>query len=387
MSSIGNILASRLVRRNSATVREDDSCDLLNEEHFTKLLSVERRRAERSRRQFILMLLDAHEAGQAEDTDKLLVKAGSAVAGSIRATDAKGWYQSHRTLGVVFTEVGPTDTDINEALSAVQARIGAGLRKELTQKQANSVHLSFHVFPENWNSDGHDSIADPKLYPDLLRVRGFRRLSRVIKRTMDVAGSLLALLVLSPVFAVIAAAIKLTSRGPVIFRQKRVGQYGKSFTFLKFRSMYFGNDSKLHQDYVRSFISAKASVAGQDGSGNLVYKLRDDPRITPLGKILRKTSLDEIPQFLNVLQGQMSLVGPRPPIPYEFSSYDRWHRSRLLETKPGITGLWQVNGRSKTTFDEMVRLDLKYARAWSLWLDIKILFKTPRAVLWGEGAY
>jgi lipopolysaccharide/colanic/teichoic acid biosynthesis glycosyltransferase len=118
-----------------------------------------------------------------------------------------------------------------------------------------------------------------------------------------------------------------------------------------------------------------------------VYKLREDPRITPLGKILRKTSLDELPQFINVLRGDMSLVGPRPPLPYELTSYSRWHRSRLLETKPGITGLWQVNGRSSTTFDEMVRLDLRYARAWSLWLDLKILFKTPWAVFWGQGAY
>jgi lipopolysaccharide/colanic/teichoic acid biosynthesis glycosyltransferase len=387
MASIENVVASRLVRRSDARRANSDSCDLLNEESFTNLLSIERRRAERSRRQFILMLLDAHQETQSADLDKLLLRAGSAAAECIRATDAKGWYQNHQTIGVVFTEIGPTDSDIDDALSAVQARIGAALRKELTQRQANSIHLSFHVFPEKWNSDGHDSIADLKLYPDLRRVHGFRRLSRVTKRAMDVTGSLLAILVLSPLFALIGLAVKLTSKGPMIFRQKRVGQYGESFTFLKFRSMYSGNDPKLHQDYVRDFIAAKAKSTAQGQPGTLVYKLQDDPRITPLGKFLRKTSLDEIPQFFNVLQGYMSLVGPRPPIPYEFSSYDRWHRSRLLETKPGITGLWQVNGRSRTTFDEMVRLDLRYARAWSLWLDIKILFKTPRAVLWGEGAY
>jgi lipopolysaccharide/colanic/teichoic acid biosynthesis glycosyltransferase len=160
-----------------------------------------------------------------------------------------------------------------------------------------------------------------------------------------------------------------------------------SFTFLKFRSLYFGSDPKIHQDYVKSFISARPDSVSHKKDGRSVYKLRDDPRITPFGKLLRKTSLDELPQFFNVLSGEMSLVGPRPPVPYEFNSYDRWHRSRLLEMKPGISGLWQVSGRSKTTFDEMVRLDLRYAREWSLWLDIKILLKTPRAVFSGEGAY
>ncbi len=119
----------------------------------------------------------------------------------------------------------------------------------------------------------------------------------------------------------------------------------------------------------------------------VVYKITNDPRITPLGRFLRKTSLDELPQFINVLKGEMSLVGPRPPIPYELENYDAWHRHRLLGKKPGITGLWQVKGRSKTTFDSMVRLDLQYIREWSLWLDVKLLLQTPLAVLRGKGAY
>jgi lipopolysaccharide/colanic/teichoic acid biosynthesis glycosyltransferase len=127
--------------------------------------------------------------------------------------------------------------------------------------------------------------------------------------------------------------------------------------------------------------------AREGPSQNAVYKIQDDPRVTRVGKFLRKTSLDELPQLINVLKGEMSLVGPRPPIPYELEAYQIWHRRRVLEAQPGITGLWQVNGRSRIKFDDMVRLDLQYARTWSVWLDIKILWQTPRAVLFGAGAY
>ncbi|MCH8268616.1 MAG: sugar transferase [Acidobacteria bacterium] len=200
---------------------------------------------------------------------------------------------------------------------------------------------------------------------------------------MDIVGSILALIVFSPVFVAIALAIKLSSKGPILFRQDRVGQYGKSFTFLKFRSMHCASDHSLHKEYVRRLIAGKTDPKQSKG----VYKIVADPRVTRVGEFLRKTSLDEFPQFLNVLRGEMSLVGPRPPIPYEFESYDIWHRRRVLEVKPGITGLWQVTGRSRTTFDDMVRLDLRYARSWSPWLDLKILLKTPQAVFSRQGAY
>jgi lipopolysaccharide/colanic/teichoic acid biosynthesis glycosyltransferase len=150
--------------------------------------------------------------------------------------------------------------------------------------------------------------------------------------------------------------------------------------------MYFQSHAKIHQDYVTEFISGDQERA-QAGSQSGIYKIKDDPRVTPVGRFLRKTSLDELPQFFNVLKGEMSLVGPRPPIPYEVEKYDIWHRRRFLEVKPGITGLWQVEGRSRTRFDEMVRLDLKYAKTWSPWMDIKILLRTPKAVLRGDGAY
>jgi lipopolysaccharide/colanic/teichoic acid biosynthesis glycosyltransferase len=173
----------------------------------------------------------------------------------------------------------------------------------------------------------------------------------------------------------------------VFFRQSRVSQYGKHFTFLKFRSMKVATSDTIHKDYVKNFIAGKAETPTSTGQKAPVYKITNDPRVTAIGRFMRRTSLDEVPQFWNVFIGEMSLVGPRPPIPYELEAYDVWHRRRLLEVKPGITGLWQIHGRSSTTFDEMVRLDLQYSRTWSPMLDVKILLDTPRAVLMGDGAY
>ena len=150
--------------------------------------------------------------------------------------------------------------------------------------------------------------------------------------------------------------------------------------------MYTNNDPKIHQEYVQQFIAGKDGLDKSEKSEKPVYKLTNDPRVTSIGRFLRKTSLDELPQFWNVLRGDMSLVGPRPPVPYEFEVYDIWHRRRVLEVKPGVTGLWQVSGRNRMLFDEMVRLDLRYCQTWSLWLDLKILFATPRAVFNGDGA-
>src|SRR5579885_1426244 len=205
---------------------------------------------------------------------------------------------------------------------------------------------------------------------------------------IDVVGSGVGLLLSAPVFLLIAALVKLSSKGPVFFRQQRIGQHGMPFTFLKFRTMYVNNDNNVHKEYVKKLIAGKAHAhAGSNGGETVVYKITRDPRITRIGSFLRRTSLDELPQLINVLLGEMSLVGPRPPIKYEVEAYDIWHRGRLMEAKPGITGLWQVSGRSRVKFDEMVRLDIRYARTWSLWLDLKILLRTPRAVLLGEGAY
>ena len=256
----------------------------------------------------------------------------------------------------------------------------------LSIREINEIRLSFHIFPEDWDDEGLDGPATSTLQMELAREINRKKVSLSLKRLIDIAGSLGGLILCVPVFAIIALAIKLTSRGPVLFRQVRLGQYGKKFTFLKFRSMYVNNDQKIHQEYVEGFILGASGTEQTAGNHRKVYKLTADPRITPLGRFLRNSSLDELPQFLNVLRGEMSLVGPRPPVIYEFERYDLWHKQRLLAVKPGITGLWQVDGRSRVKFDEMVRLDIRYARSWSLWLDIKILLQTPRAVISGTGA-
>jgi lipopolysaccharide/colanic/teichoic acid biosynthesis glycosyltransferase len=275
--------------------------------------------------------------------------------------------------------------DIMLAATVVDRRGGDILRNRLSLEQLSQVSVSFHLFPEDWDQESRKP-SNPVFYPDLSKREQTRRAFGALKRIMDVVGSTVALALGAPVFLAIAIAIKATSKGPVFFQQRRIGQHGKPFVFLKFRSMYVGNDAGVHKEYVKQLIAGTAERHA-NGNGDGVFKLTKDSRITPVGAFLRSTSLDELPQFINVLKGEMSLVGPRPPIPYEVEAYDFWHRRRLLEAKPGITGLWQVSGRSRVTFDEMVRLDLRYARTWSPWMDVKILLRTPRAVLLGEGAH
>lgn len=205
------------------------------------------------------------------------------------------------------------------------------------------------------------------------------------KRLLDVAGAAIALVLLAPVMAAVALAVALSSRGPVVFRQVRVGLHGRPFVFYKFRTMFHGVDDAVHRDFVARLIRGEApEEPGADGHAGS-FKLQQDPRITPLGRFLRRTSLDELPQFLNVLRGDMSLVGPRPPLPYEAAQYSPWHRRRLAG-KPGITGPWQVDGRSQVPFDEMVRMDLAYLERCSPGLDLRLLARTVFVVLRGDGA-
>jgi len=363
----------------------DGERSILSEVAFQKMISVERKRTERSRKPFLLMLLDTGTTHSGPNNGKALGSIVSTLLAATRETDVTGWYKEHSIVGVMFTEL-VTD-EKNSILSTMLIRVTSALRDSLTFEQFNQISISFHLFPDDWAHDLPQSPGNPTLYPDLMKRDNARKLFSGVKRVMDIVGSVLALLINAPVFMAVALAIKLSSKGPVFFRQQRVGQHGKPFTFLKFRSMYVGNDASVHKEYVKQFIAGRAELKPSDGNGNGVYKLTNDSRITPVGSFLRRTSLDELPQFINVLKGEMSLVGPRPALSYEVENYDLWHRRRLLEAKPGITGLWQVNGRSRVKFDEMVRLDLRYARTWSPWLDMKILMRTPRAVLFGEGAY
>ena len=357
----------------------------LPEPMFLQALCRERKRAERSRRLFVLMVLHLGESVENRDGAHVLSKSGDAISSAIRATDIAGWYKRHSAFAVIFTELGTADK--KSALSALRERVTTTLRSTLRTDELPHVHLSFHCFPEDWHDHETALPAIVQMYPDLAQRDEGKTMARVIKRAMDLVGSCVGLIVLSPLFLGIAVAIKLSSPGPVLFRQRRVGQHGVPFTFVKFRSMYAANDSAIHKEYIKRLIAGNVHGGVSEAGDTVVYKITEDPRVTRVGRFLRRTSLDELPQLLNVLRGEMSLVGPRPPIPYEVDSYDVWHRRRVLEVKPGITGLWQVNGRSALPFDDMVRLDLQYAEAWSVWLDIKILLRTPRAVVSRDGAY
>jgi lipopolysaccharide/colanic/teichoic acid biosynthesis glycosyltransferase len=283
---------------------------------------------------------------------------------------------------VLFTEIGQAEGPV---LHAIIEKISLALRRTLSDEQFRHIRLTFRLFPDQ-SVNEPDSPDCAMFYPDLPGRADSSSAARFVKRLMDVLGSLAAVVLLSPIFVCLAILIKATSRGPVLYCQKRVGMYGKTFRMLKLRSMYADNDPLIHQQYVARLIAGGDDLQQPTGKGT-AFKLTNDPRVTPVGAFLRKSSLDELPQFINVFLGHMSLVGPRPPVPYEYERYRTWHKSRVVEVKPGLTGLWQVAGRSKTTFDEMVRMDLKYARVWSLWLDLKILLQTPLAVVSGDGAY
>jgi lipopolysaccharide/colanic/teichoic acid biosynthesis glycosyltransferase len=360
---------------------------VLNQDAFRRMISLERKRSERSRKPFLLMLLDMGKQLPSERNGRALVKVLSSLSIATRETDVTGWYTEHSVAGIMFTEIGYEDR--GSILSTLMNRVSETLHQNLTFEQFNQVTISFHVFPEDWAQSDCQRPRNPTLYPDLAKRDDARKLLRITKRTMDIVGSILILVMGAPLFLLLALAIKLTSKGPIFYRQQRIGQHGVSFAFLKFRSMYVNNDCSTHKAYVQQLIAGVAEKQPRNGNGaedgDGVYKLTQDPRITRVGAFLRRTSLDELPQFINVLKGEMSLVGPRPPVDYEVEKYDYWHRRRLLEAKPGITGLWQVNGRNRIRFDEMVRLDLKYAKTWSPWLDLKILLRTPKAMV--EGAH
>jgi lipopolysaccharide/colanic/teichoic acid biosynthesis glycosyltransferase len=371
-----------LSRLSQPPVRRED---VLKEEALHAMLTLERRRAQRSRKPFVLMLLDLRAVHKNGNGAAFLERLTSVVSDTTRETDIIGWYEENAILGVIFTEVNSEEKI--PTTEVLRSKVATALRDGFGHKLASNLIVTVHVFPEDWDKNRVDREADSKLYPDVSERPSRKRFPLIIKRGIDIVGSSILLLLFSPIFASIAVAIKLTSKGPILFRQERLGQFGKRFECLKFRTMYADNDPKIHRDFVQSFIAGAVGKRNKNEAGAGIYKIKHDPRVTPFGRFLRKISLDELPQFWNVLRGEMSLVGPRPPVPYEFEVYDFWHRRRVLELKPGVTGLWQVSGRSRTCFDDMVRLDLRYSQRWSLWLDFKILLATPLAVFSGDGAY
>ena len=370
---------------------------ILPSEAFRQMIALERKRSERSRQPLVLMLLSGRESRASRNIEILLEKILATLCRSIRETDLAGWYENGSAAGIIFTELGRNEAtpDLDELMTRMRELLRTNVKSEVMAR----IDLTFHVYPEavdpddgrgNGRDEGSKPPGYPRLYPDLADREKTRKGHRAVKRAIDIAGSLAALTFLAPVFLLIAAAVKLTSRGPVFYTQRRVGQYGVPFSLLKFRSMYDGNNSHAHREYVKALIAGVAEKHPSNGDGSAgeecgVYKLTGDKRITAVGALLRRTSLDELPQFINVLKGEMSLVGPRPPIDYEVERYELWHRRRLIEAKPGITGLWQVAGRNRIAFDDMVRLDLLYAKSWSPWIDLQILMRTPKAVI--EGAH
>ena len=354
----------------------------LDEDSFKRVIAIERKRTERSRSPFVLVLIEVSDLGFM-GSQKTLESIVSVLTASSRDTDLVGWYRNGLTVGALYT--GLVGSDKGSILQTILARVSSTLRDQLTFEHFNQVKISLHYFPDDWDHENSGGSSNLALYPDLSKVNKGKLPHLITKRAMDILGGGLLALICLPIYLVIALAIKATSKGPVLFKQQRVGQHGRQFTLLKFRSMYSNNDQAVHKEFVTKLINSQVENAPAGNSG-VVYKLTTDRRITPLGKFLRRTSLDELPQFINVLTGDMSLVGPRPPIPYELAVYQTWHRRRLLEVKPGITGLWQVTGRSTVDFDSMVRLDLKYATSWTPRLDLEILLRTPLAVIRGSGA-
>ena len=348
------------------------------EEAFLQTVHWEVRRSERSGRPFLLVLIGSDAFG-GESGRSIVSKLVTAIQASTRETDRVGWYEFNKTLGIVLTEIGEAN---DEKVRLLAQKITLAIRQAVSAHEFGRLRLMVRSFPQDssWSESGG---WDGDTFRDLHRKHGPGSNDTSYKRAIDVSGSILAMLVLLPIFVTLAILVKLTSKGPVFFCQKRVGQNGKLFDFYKFRSMYVNNDPDSHREYATQFIKGDPQVQQPNG----MYKLVNDPRVTRLGQFLRRSSLDELPQFFNVLRGDMSLVGPRPPLPYEFARYRPWHRRRVLDVKPGLTGLWQVKGRSRTTFEEMVRMDLHYARTRSLWMDIKIILRTPAAMFTANGAF
>jgi lipopolysaccharide/colanic/teichoic acid biosynthesis glycosyltransferase len=355
---------------------------IFDEALFRDTVTRERKRADRSGLAMVMLVVSVQES-RGEHTRALCAGMANTLAAIKSDIDILGWFEHPSSMGLIVPEIEAAN------VASTCERLESTFREELTSwgegDLTERVSIRLRVYPEPQPlGEEEPQTVDPFLYPELHAEHAGLGKFQIWKRGIDILGSLVLLLLLSPLLVAIAALVKLSSRGPVLFRQVRIGEMLQPFMMCKFRTMYANADQGIHHHYVSWFITSSSKEPAQDK--NTIFKLTNDPRITPLGHFLRKTSLDELPQLWNVLRGDMSLVGPRPPLWYEVQQYKPWHRHRVLDAKPGITGLWQVTGRSRTTFDEMVRLDLRYARGRSLWTDIKILLATPAAVIKGKGA-
>jgi len=348
---------------------------LYTEAAFRSMLVLERKRTERTERPFHLVRIAVDKINDVTLTDALATK----LALTIRKTDIAGWLYGGREIGIIIT-----DSHL-EATASITRKIEEQIAAVLPKEWCDKVMVSSVPFPMvGSGAFGPDCDLTALLY-DGARGSLVAALPYFFKRLIDIAGSLAGIILFLPFFVLVPILIKCCSKGPVFFTQKRVGRHGRLFPCLKFRTMKQSNDSTIHREFMTQFIRGELPVPAS-GAGNAEYKMKNDPRVTSIGKFLRKTSLDELPQFINVLLGNMSLVGPRPAIPYEVETYDVWHRRRALEVKPGITGIWQVEGRSRTDFKSMVRMDIRYINTWSPFLDLRLIVTTPLALVSAKGA-
>jgi lipopolysaccharide/colanic/teichoic acid biosynthesis glycosyltransferase len=331
-------------------------------EDFKALVRYERARSDRCGSVFSIILFTIGEESHASPEAVI-----QRISGYSRSIDCVGW-DSGGQISVLLPDTIKQGAD----------SFGRKVQAELEEEEKCKVLFDVYCYPENWQfseKSGLPSGREGKPLDSSQREHAelfFIDKVPVWKRSLDIVGSSLLLIGLSPVFLLLAIYIKVVSPGPAFFKQTRVGYKGIPFTFWKFRTMKCSNDQSLHGNYAKSFI--------RDGDTPMEKLDSRDPRIIPGGKAIRKSCMDELPQLWNVLRGEMSLVGPRPCIPYEAMEYLRWHTHRF-DVLPGLSGLWQVSGKSKLTFKQMVRLDIEYCSNITLWGDLKILIRTPFAII------
>jgi lipopolysaccharide/colanic/teichoic acid biosynthesis glycosyltransferase len=366
--------------RNSSVLRDVDNELFLPREVFRKIIGRERDRANRTGEVFSMVVFVLPDNRENQGVLKLLTEI---LSPRVRTIDAVGWIDSQH-VGILLPETKNAGAchfaeKICHEILLVQTPPKFEIVTYPSDKFNDPENVTSNTLSEKSENNrkrepfwGGWGFAKSQRNVDYM----FCLTKRILKRNFDFLGAVVSLLVFSPLFLAISTLIKVVSPGPVFYKQQRIGYAGQPFTFLKFRTMCSGADTHNHQEYLAQLIKSESNGSGSDLP---MAKLDHDPQIITFGNFLRKSCLDELPQLLNVLRGEMSLVGPRPPIPYEVKEYLSWHRARF-DAIPGMTGLWQVSGKNKLSFREMVRLDICYARKRSLWLDVKILFRTPLVV-------
>ncbi len=326
-------------------------------EVFKALLNHERSRADREGSRFSLVVLDVAGLSQNGDGVRMVTKN---IQGEMRSIDEAGWLDAN-SIGILLPATG-SEGGRKFAVRLLGSLPGA----------ASRVPWAVYTYPDHWLG-ADDGPSGEKAHTSPPSVAGlFCTRTPAWKRCADVVGAAMLLVLLSPLFLFMAAYIKIVSPGRILFKQTRVGYGGRYFTFLKFRTMSENNDPGAHRQYLKTLIRSAEPMQKLDAD--------QDPRIIPGGKVVRKACIDELPQLVNVLRGEMSLVGPRPCIPYEAAEYLRWHTHRF-DILPGMTGLWQVSGKNKLSFEQMIRLDIEYARHLSPLQDLKILLRTGPAII------